>query len=187
VYSTPWNWAIEPLHVRLFVLYLLGAGCFTLWRSVNLMRRLFSIDRVTKAALRNDVSLGPRPGERSSSTEPKTVGSVDVFRREQAAECEFSVLSEACDADIASINRLVTLTLYLSLLVVVYGAFPTWADEFNNSKVTGNMALHSAVEKLFARFTLGLSTSILLYAASSFFVGNLARRRIKWKQRCLRQ
>ena len=37
-------------------------------------------------------------------------------------------------------KRLLLLTLLVSCLVVVYGAFPTWTYEFNDSKTTGMMA-----------------------------------------------
>ena len=84
-----------------------------------------------------------------------------------------------CEADIASIRRLVPLTLGISLLVVIYGAFPTWNDEYSTSRMTGYQAGTRALELLLARFSLGLFVSILLYSLASFFQAIVARRRIK--------
>ena len=88
-------------------------------------------------------------------------------------------LFATCEADIASIKRLVPLTLGISLLVVIYGAFPTWNDEYSTSRMTGYQAGTRALELLLARFSLGLFVSILLYSLASFFQAIVARRRIK--------
>ena len=83
------------------------------------------------------------------------------------------------EADIASIRRLVPLTLGISLLVVIGGALSTWNDEFANPRLNAIQAGYRALHELGARFSLGLFVSILLYALASFFQAALARRRIK--------
>jgi hypothetical protein len=88
-------------------------------------------------------------------------------------------LFATCEADIASIRRLVPLTLGISLLAVIGGAFSTWYFDFATSRLTGSQAAIRANEELFARFSLGLFVSIVLYALASYFQAVVARRKIK--------
>lgn len=88
-------------------------------------------------------------------------------------------LLATCEADIASVKRMIPLTIGISLLVVIGGAFFTWNDIYATSGLTAYQAGFRALEELFARFSLGLIVSIFLYAASSFFEGAVARRRLK--------
>jgi len=97
------------------------------------------------------------------------------------AESRSQYLWELCDADVKSIKGMAVLTTLLSLVVLTHGAFPTWSYEFNNSKITGDMALIYAGEELLARLTLGLLLSAILYGASSFLEGVMLRRRAYWK------
>jgi hypothetical protein len=87
-------------------------------------------------------------------------------------------LFATCDADIASIRRLVPLTLGISLLVLIGGAFSTWNDESANPHLNAIQAGYRALEELLARFSLGLFVSILLFALASFFQAVVARRKI---------
>ena len=88
-------------------------------------------------------------------------------------------LFATCDADIASIRRLVPITIGISLLVVTAGAFSTWNDESANPHLNAIQSGYRALHELGVRFSLGLFVSILLYSLASFFQGIVARRRIK--------
>jgi hypothetical protein len=115
------------------------------------------------------------------------VRSVQLARRLYSKEKSLSSSDDSqtlklfatCDADIASIRRLVPLTLGISLLVVIGGGFSTWNDESANPHLNAIQSGYRALEELFARFSLGLFVSILLYAVASFFQAIVARRRIK--------
>jgi hypothetical protein len=178
---TPLIWKIEPPHARLFFLYLLGVGCFTVWQSIRLKLRLAALQKLIGTVPAKKATLTSSHGDGSSTADHKAAD-VQAFRPVQSAEREFSILYEMCDADVASINRSATLTFYLSLLVIVYGAFPTWTFEYTTSTLTGTAAWHKATEILLARLTLGLTMTTLVYAVSSFFAGALSRRKIKWRQ-----
>jgi hypothetical protein len=123
---------------------------------------------------------------RNRGTQPQTAVQETALRTVEAAESRFLYLWEMCHASVKSIRRMVLLTLLSSALVVVYGAFPTWGDEFNNGTIVGSMALFETADKLFARLALGLSVCVILYAASSFFEGAITRRRTQWKYNCVR-
>jgi len=85
---------------------------------------------------------------------------------------------EVCCIDAGMIGRLATLTLLVSVLVCTYGAYPTWADHFNNGKVTGQRALLEALAELLERFSRGILVSTVLFGASIFFTTRLAKLRV---------
>lgn len=197
------NWSVEPTHVRLFVIYVVAVGCFVAVRSIQLARRLYrppgaesltveafldsgaTTDRIATAALSGGIRCKSNVQRRDTQqNECQIATTEESTQRFQEVESEFLTRLEVCEADLASMRRLVPLTIGLSIFVVVYGAFPTWTDEFNNSRLTGNVAACMASERLFARFAIGLGVSIFIYTAYSFFTGTLSRRRIHWKQLC---
>ena len=87
---------------------------------------------------------------------------------------------ETYHADVASIKRLARLTFLVAVLIVIYGAFPTWAEHFNNTNITGNEALITSLSLLFDRLAIGIATCVLFLAISNHFENSLMRRRSSW-------
>jgi hypothetical protein len=63
----------------------------------------------------------------------------------------FTYLWAKCRIQVTSIKKLFVVTLLVSILVFVYGVFPTWNEQFNNRHATGNIALLEAASKLLVR------------------------------------
>jgi hypothetical protein len=87
---------------------------------------------------------------------------------------------ELCFIDADTIEKLSILTVFASVLVCTYGAYPTWASYFNNSNsLTGQDALwFRTVPELLQRFSYGLFVSTILFGVSMFFRTRLAKRRV---------
>jgi hypothetical protein len=101
-----------------------------------------------------------------------------------AAENRFAYLWEGYYAEVRSTKSLAVLTLLLSLLVVSYGAHPTFLYELNNRNITGMQALVYAAFRLLDRFARGLLVCTALYGAAIFFEGVLLQRRRRWNHFC---
>jgi hypothetical protein len=65
-------------------------------------------------------------------------------------------------------KKLFVVTLLVSILVFVYGVFPTWNDQHNNRHVMGNIALLEAASKLLVRLQIGLLWTGFAPALDSF-------------------
>jgi hypothetical protein len=194
------NWAVEPLHVRLFILYLFVAVIVTIVRSLKLTRRIYTLQKrngvslrdishggisaneLAQFALTNRLLVEPSPfvGDYGSG-DAETSGEKPTLRTLQIADTKFRYLWQLGSVDVAFMKKLVRLTLLLSLLLVVYGAFPTWSEEFNDHNVTGTVALHRAAGDLLARVTIGVTVSVLIYMVSILFDGSLRRRKTRWR------
>ena len=192
------HWATEPIHARLFVLFILVVCCVAFVHALRLTYCLFAFgkrtrillsnildeatvnaDLLAKSALTNSVSYVASSKTPNRDARPGAGADV-ALQRLKAADQRFSYLWEKARTEVTSINKLVVLTLLLSLLVIVYGAFPTWNEEFNNSKVAGFAALFGATDKLLTRLAFGLCASVVLYVISGFFEGVMSRRRAYW-------
>jgi hypothetical protein len=194
------TWATEPLHARLFALYLIAVCGVTAFRTLKLFRSFYSLtdrahisfetirsgtvapDLLAVSALKGKIA---RDLTTKRSSRPDT--SVDTSGRESfvkllhSADSNFRYLWTRCAADVDSIKRLAFLTLCLSFFVVVYGAFPTWSDQFNSANITGITALFQTVSLLFQRLELGIATAAILYGISSCFARITTYRRAEWE------
>jgi len=75
-------------------------------------------------------------------------------------------------------------TFLLSLVMVAYGAFPTYSRFYNNSNRPGSLCLFLTVEQILLLLALGWSCCAMLYLASSFFERALAHRKAGWRYFC---
>lgn len=193
------RWVYEPIHVKLFFLYLLAVICISTVLLMKLTYRLFSLpgrerisfqnlrdgavntDLLAESALANRVLDEPVAGESGGTDITRHTDSQKAtLRAAGAAARKFSYLWEMCYVRVQSIKRLVSLTLLVSFLILVYGFVPAWGNEFENANVTGMHALFNAIPELLARLALGLFSCAALYGAASFFEGVLARRKAYW-------
>jgi hypothetical protein len=188
------------MHAKLFILYLIAVYGIAIVCSIRLGWFLISIGQrkrisvrsivdgevgaevLVRAALSDQILIelsnrvDATPTEALSSTREKV-----ALRTLRAADSSFLYLFGIRQTEVAIINRLAALTFIVSFLVITYGAFSTWAGEFNNRNITGYEALLITAALLLARLALGLSTCTILYGISSIFNVMLMRRVNKWK------
>lgn len=195
-------WVMQPMSVRLFLLGLLGVIIISVARSGRLARRLYRYsgeptspenivngkadpDRLAASALAGRVLCRTGLDTRAiSQPSMDRVGVGEVPYALRAAESKFSYLWEKCYSDMQSIKRASIFTFLLSLVMVAYGAFPTYSRFYNNSNRPGSLCLFLTAEQLFLLLALGWSSCATLYFASSFFERALAHRKASWKYFC---
>jgi len=102
------------------------------------------------------------------------------------AEGKFLYLWEKCHMDVESTRRASLLTLLVTIVMVTYGAFPTYYGWFNNSNLPGSYCLLTAAKQLFGLLAFGISACGMLYGVSSFFERTLADRKACWTYFCWR-
>lgn len=192
------RWATEPMHAKLFIFYLLIVYFLAVVYSVRLVWALAPLgarlalrnvargdvteEILARAALANRVLIEPigvggleSNGTLTPSHEKPTLYTL------RAVDSRFKDVVGRCQADAAVIKRLSWLTLLVSFLVVVYGAFPTLADQFNDRNVIGSAAILATVDLLLSRLALGLASCAVLYAVSSVSEVTLMRRLNTWQ------
>ena len=201
MYNVHFSWTAEPLHVRLFVVYLLLLSCVMAVLILKLVRRFFplpgrkiSLKHIREGAVDPDLLAESALANNLACDIPLNSGAPSLVASKEAtvrlmrlADFKFQYLWEGCRDDVALIRRLALLTLLLSLLIIVYGTFPTWGDEFNNASITGYVALFRTVSQLLERLALGLAASVILYAISICFERVAMHRRTLWtyfRSRC---
>jgi hypothetical protein len=192
VHNAHLSWVTEPWYMRLCFLYLLAVGCVAIVGGMKLLGLLYSFRRRKRISVVDilDNVADPDLIARSALAgkieyEQLTPGLVEKeagIRLLRMEDCRVRYLCEKGNVDIVTIRRLASLTLLLSFLSVVYGAFPTWSNEFNNANIPGNLALVNAAFLSFARLSLGMTVSAVLYAISSFFERVLMNRGASWKR-----
>jgi F0F1-type ATP synthase membrane subunit a len=89
----------------------------------------------------------------------------------------FRLTHELCQAKTASIKKLSTLTLLLSLLVLAW-SITNILQGAALQKVTGTAFLAGALAETLTTFSLGLLVCTMLYALAIFYEGVLARRKM---------
>ncbi len=189
------------MYARLFLLYLFYLACFVAVRTSKLVWRLYffrphRVPSTDKSDSHSDSIVLARStlakrtisGERLNTRAGGHVGhplhaksKEESSSRMSAADTEFVFLWEQCYADIKSMKRLASFTLLLSILLFVYGAFPTWSYEFNNANITGSAALFKASIILLRRLLLGMGACTVVYGISSFLEIVALRRMALWK------
>jgi hypothetical protein len=196
------SWNEQPSAARYFLFIQLALVFISAVRFVKSARRLYrysgqrvlpedvlngKVDPVLLAAcalagrLQAETVLeklaSPRPDREGASAE-------QAHRILQAAKNRFLYFWERCYADVGSARRSSLLVFLLSLVMVVYNAFPIFLFNFNSANLLLTSNLFATVWRLFALLTYGLSCCTVLYFASSFFERTLADRRIRWNYFC---
>jgi hypothetical protein len=194
------SWATEPLHTKMFFMYLVVVLCVTIVYVFGLARRLFRFRHrwqislqdlregkvdgglLAQAAFANAVSCDTSGTETNGAGVPPLYGGADPLSQTlRMAHSRFLYLWNRSQAHVSLIEKLFRLTLLLSLLDVVHGIFPAWQRHFNNAKVTGLGALAAALDELLVEFALGLTVSVALFIAASFFEHALRYRMLGWE------
>jgi hypothetical protein len=152
-------WTTEPVHARLFVLYLVAIFCFSVFRVVRLARFLYST--------RTDAATN-------------SISDRDDLRRIGLADARFRHLWYLRYADMQSIKTAVVFTLLLSVVIVTGGAGGAFANEFNNTNVPGSVALLKVGFVLCRRLATGVSVCAILYVIASSCEVVLMRRKADW-------
>jgi hypothetical protein len=196
-------WASQPTHVRLFLLYLFGVAAVGVVNAVKLARLLYSIpgqragisfeemifkdvgakDALAESALggRGLAYMSLEAWHNETQSAILKIDGSQVLRRVEAAGNRFDYLWGGCHADVTALRRASTPVLLLSLLVVVYGAFPTFHDFCNNSKLVPLDCLILTLDQLLTRLALGLGCCLALHLAANWFDRALIRRKTRWK------
>jgi hypothetical protein len=193
MWHNPLSWSLEPPHSRLFMMFLVIVCLITGVRLARLALALFvarrrdrvsleevitqpiDADRLAKAALANALSGDGRSGA------PARGAPDDVRGMLQLADAKFNYLWSMSHARVIATKGLVHLTLLVSLMVTCYGAYPAFEFEFNDTNVTGSVALVTATQIVLARLTLGLTVCIALCGVYLFVEGRLSRRQADWR------
>jgi hypothetical protein len=193
------DWFGQPIHVRLFIVYLAVVACIALTYSLRLFWQLYSLrnrevfslqtirDRAISADLLADYALAnrvrcerPLEAKRTQDLASEARGKgTDLLL--QSAESRFRYLWEISYAKVGAIRRLVPLSLLLCILTVIYGAYPTFSAAFGSGSVTGRLALYETGAALLDRLSLGLFVCAILYVISTYFEGVLKHRRACWE------
>lgn len=177
---------VMPWQLRLYILYLFVVFGISLVRSLGLFRQLWSspfgrrsrdkeADSLAVSGLTNRL---PREGERES-------GGRDLSDQVQRAENRFLYLWEMCVMRVASMKRLVVLTLlfgaltFVSLVIELCAAIAT-------EKTVGISVFAANFAELLTPLALGLTLCVWLYFVVGFYEGVLARRRTSWNYFCAR-
>lgn len=166
------TWAVQPWHVRFFILYLSVVVCVLIVRSMRLTWRLYSFSKRQRISLRDirDGIITPELFAESalanrvfcnvpSDHDPETPSPVEAetafLRMVQAAEDRFQYL------------------------------WDVWSVTYNSANITGTQALIKTGFRLLDRLAHGLLVCTALYGTAILFEGALMRRRNSWRRICL--
>jgi len=195
-------WVMQPMSVQLFLLGLLAVALISVMRFGRLASRLYRYagrrilpENIVKGEVAPDLlaasALASRAPDKAalekqanSGFSAEGVGAEKVLQVLRVAEIRFAYLWERCYADVESTRRASALTFLVSLVMVAYGASPTYSMYFNDSNRPGSFCLFLTAEQLLALLALGWSGCGALYFMSSFFERALADRKTSWKYLC---
>jgi len=136
-----------PFHSRLFILYLLIVGTFSLVRLAGFIRDLRSLS---------------------------TIARTSSHKSEQ--ETEFAAIWDACWVKLQAIKRSVGLTFLLAVLTAADQARTDFVY-FTVQKATGIASFSGSIAEVLAIFALGILACTMIYAIYGFCEGVLIRRR----------
>jgi len=195
-------WFAQPVVVRSILLGVSGViltsvmRCWRLARCLcrypgesvspeRILRGEADPDLLAASALASRMGRESLAGKRATSGGPIGRPSVETALRSLGvAESRFLYLWEKCRIDVESVKSASLLTLMASIAMVTYGAFPTYAECFNNSNLPGSYCLLTAAQQLLGLLAFGISACGMLYGVSSFFERKLADRKACWTYFC---
>jgi hypothetical protein len=191
------HWSDAPLIARLFLVYVGLTIPLAIIRALRLTWRFFTVrggrmsimdlransinpDSFAQAALANRLRYEPtQEGTPNKSRNP--VGDQVVLQALQIADSKFRYLAGVSETKIASIKRLLWLTVLLSMLVLTFDSFTMWRDFYEEAKVTGLFAWFQTIRILFDWLSIALGGCVILFIISSFLEGTLLRRQVCWQ------
>jgi hypothetical protein len=185
-------WGMQPLIVRILLLFLFITAAIALARFVRLARRLCSysdgqllLENIARGVVDPDVlakyALSNRVPRNAGTTAKPPTGPIAAGNALGVAEREFLNLCDICFVDVESTKRAAWLTFLLSLMTVAFGAAPVYMLNCNNSRLSGWLCLFESADQLLKTFGVELSICALLYCVSGFFEQRLSTRRASWK------
>ncbi len=192
------TWSAHPTHVRLFLIYLFIVICATAVQLLRLSitlgwtrnRRQVSLDTILDGSVDHDLLCQAGLANRVQASAKKLSAEDRAARRGKssmalnvirAAEWKFAYLWQRFQNQIQLLRVVIQLTVLISVLIVIYGAYPTLLDVYGHSHLTGLGALIETVRLLSTRLLMGLSVSALLLIAYGCCEHTLSARRLTWK------
>lgn len=181
-----------PWEYRFFVLYSGIVLVISLVKWVSLWRQLWSYSISRRLSLQQHgtssekAELLARSGlanKLPNEAVAKAWAEGDRPTLLQQAESRFLFLWEMCSAKVASLKRLVILTLLLSIFVFVSLTIQFLTD-LSISRAAGIAVITGSIAESLTPFSLGILVSATLYAVYSFYQGVLMRRMASWKYFC---
>jgi hypothetical protein len=184
------TWALEPTHAKLFFEFLVIVCLITVVRAVTLALVLFRLpgrarvtladvlaqridpDRLAKAALANAVSREGGADRRASD---------EVCQTLRMADATFQYRWSVSHARVIATNRLLRLTLLVSLAITCFGTYPAFRFAYNDTNRMAAWAWFIAGELLLVRLASGLAVCVLLAVVSMFLEGRLIHRQAAWR------
>lgn len=198
MYQNQLAWAAQPTHIRIFLIYLFVVICITAVQLLRLVlvlgwtasRKRISVDAILDGSVTYNVLCEAGFAKRLQFSEKeqrrikelrasqeKSNMALNVIR---AAEPEFAYLSRQSQIRVQLLKFLFQLTLLLSIIVVIYGAYPTWLALYNDGERTGVGALVETGRLLSDRLLVGLLVSAVLLISYGCCERALVIRRAKW-------
>jgi hypothetical protein len=193
------EWAMYPLYVKVFVLYLVVVGCLTIVRSLRLAWRLYSFsslvslqdirdglihaDRLARAALANRLSLEFVAERHPDPTnQPQMAGDNTLTRFLQAADSEFLYLLGISYIQVKRMRWLIVLTLLLGCLMATFGTSDLVRGAYLvvGDRIPGVLLLRESIFELLKPLALGILLCVILCVLGNLFDGAMARRKARW-------
>jgi hypothetical protein len=192
-------WVREPLIVKVFLVSMFVVVAIAIVLLARLAGRLYrhsgggiSREDIVTGKVEPEVfaayalaNKAPNPASRTESSKIESstdrVAANAVLYSVRAVERSFIYLYESSDAEIESIKRVSALIFLLSLMMVAFGATPTYLWNCNNNNLPELLCLFGAVDQLLDTLALGLSLSAILHLVSGVFERTLNVRRAGWK------
>lgn len=182
----------RPWEYRIFVLYASIVLVISLVKWAGLGRQLWSFSISRRLSLQKHGSSSEKAELLARSGLANKLPNEAVFKAWaegdrptllQQAEGRFLFLWKMCSVKVASLKRLVILTLLLSVFVFVSLTI-RFLTYMCSSKTAGIALITGSIAELLTPFSLGILVCAVLYAVYGFYEGVLMRRMASWNYFC---
>ena len=191
-------WYGQQAKLKLFLLWILALFVSSVVRFVKLWWRIarhsgmrLSVDEIVRGNFEPDllatIALAkPSPCDADLEKSTKFEGDGGDLGVERslyllrAADIRFLFLWERYYAVVRSSKWAGSLTCLLSLIMVIYGVFPTYSRYHNDTNLDGTTSFLLAAEQLTTTLAFGLFLAAILYVGASHFERLLMQRKACW-------
>jgi len=161
---TPFGWHAESTYGKLFILYLIAACAFLIFRLYVFVQEFYW----TQSKRRRTTPAVPEPSFGPAG--PLVMQDATFFRRWARRYAEMRL-----------IKAIAVFTVLLSIVFVAASARPAFENEFNNANIPGWQAIILAGLLQCQRLAAGLCVSALLYGSASVCEALLIRQKADWR------